>query len=207
MSTQTGLTDLETADLTRRPTSDVVESRAAGDAARAGADHATDTTADPSAGRVGEQNQADGRAHEVGAPAGDVRDELTVDRSGDTAAGLDRPGPDGTALDRTGIDGTALDQTVPVRSGFDGTGLGEITLDGTRLSATGLDRTGPDGAGGGGRRAGLAGCGAGDGDRLARAGLSRVVEPGDLKALKLFDWMATSEVWEMLLRKSRGTER
>ena len=42
---------------------------------------------------------------------------------------------------------------------------------------------------------------------MARAGLSRVVEPGDLKALKMFDGMAASEVWEMLLRKSRGTER
>src|SRR3954447_18728589 len=120
MSTQTRLTDPETADLTQHPTTDVVDSRSAGDGGSDGADHAAGTTAGPSGARIGEQNQADGgRAHEVGAPAGDVRDELTVDRSGDTAAGLDRPGPDGTALDRTGIDGTGLDRTMSDRGGLD----------------------------------------------------------------------------------------
>src|SRR5262245_27327176 len=46
-----------------------------------------------------------------------------------------------------------------------------------------------------------------DGARLARAGLSRVVEPGDLAALKAFDGMSALEIWERLRQKSSGLER
>ncbi|MDX2967933.1 DNA-processing protein DprA [Kribbella solani] len=46
-----------------------------------------------------------------------------------------------------------------------------------------------------------------DVERLARVGLSRVVEPGDLKALQAFDGMPATEVWELLQRKTPGTER
>ncbi|MFI5697801.1 DNA-processing protein DprA [Kribbella sp. NPDC051586] len=46
-----------------------------------------------------------------------------------------------------------------------------------------------------------------DRERLARAGLSRVVEPGDLAALKAFDGMSALEIWDRLQRKSRGLER
>ncbi|MFD7157364.1 DNA-processing protein DprA [Kribbella sp. NPDC059898] len=34
-----------------------------------------------------------------------------------------------------------------------------------------------------------------------------MVEPGDLNALKAFDGMAASEIWDVLRRKARGTER
>jgi DNA processing protein len=44
-------------------------------------------------------------------------------------------------------------------------------------------------------------------ERLARAGLSRVVEPGDLAALKAFDGLEALEIWESLQRKAPGMER
>ncbi|MER7248802.1 DNA-processing protein DprA [Kribbella sp. NPDC000426] len=46
-----------------------------------------------------------------------------------------------------------------------------------------------------------------DRERLARAGLSRVVEPGDLAALKAFDGMSALEIWDRLRQKSSGLER
>ena len=49
--------------------------------------------------------------------------------------------------------------------------------------------------------------GNGDRERLARAGLSRVVEPGDLAALKAFDGMPALEIWDRLRQKSSGFER
>jgi DNA processing protein len=44
-------------------------------------------------------------------------------------------------------------------------------------------------------------------DRPARVGLSRVVEPGDLAALKAFDGLAALEIWERLQQRAPGTER
>ncbi|GAB2668936.1 DNA-processing protein DprA [Kribbella swartbergensis] len=46
-----------------------------------------------------------------------------------------------------------------------------------------------------------------DQERLIRAGLSRVVEPGDLAALKTFAGMEVLEIWERLRGKAPGTER
>ncbi|NIK58083.1 DNA-processing protein DprA [Kribbella shirazensis] len=47
----------------------------------------------------------------------------------------------------------------------------------------------------------------GDQERLARAGLSRVVEPGDLAALKAFDGLPALEIWDRLQRGAPGLER
>lgn len=63
------------------------------------------------------------------------------------------------------------------------------------------------GVGGTGGPTGAVVAGAGDGDRLARAGLSRVVEPGDLAALKAFEGLEALEIWELLQQRSPGTER
>jgi len=46
-----------------------------------------------------------------------------------------------------------------------------------------------------------------DEERLARVGLSRVVEPGDLAALKAFDGMHVLDIWELLQRDAPGMER
>lgn len=46
-----------------------------------------------------------------------------------------------------------------------------------------------------------------DDERLARAGLSRVVEPGDPAALKAFAGLGAAEIWEALRRKVPGMER
>jgi DNA processing protein len=55
---------------------------------------------------------------------------------------------------------------------------------------------------------GRAGVGEGDdGERLARVGLSRVVEPGDLAALKAFDGLGAQEIWELLQQNAPGMER
>ncbi|MGW6277492.1 DNA-processing protein DprA [Kribbella sp. NPDC055071] len=97
-----------------------------------------------------------------------------------------------------------------------------------------LDTSGRSGAGRpGGSAAGLAGGGAGqleetsgrsgsdgpggstvgtvsggaDQERLARAGLSRVVEPGDLAALKAFDGLSALEIWDRLQQRAPGVER
>ena len=57
-------------------------------------------------------------------------------------------------------------------------------------------------------RPGRAGVGGGDDEeRLARVGLSRVVEPGDLAALKAFDGLDVLEIWELLQQKAPGVER
>ncbi|MFI7066614.1 DNA-processing protein DprA [Kribbella sp. NPDC050124] len=63
------------------------------------------------------------------------------------------------------------------------------------------------GAGGTGGPPNSAGGGPGDDERLARVGLSRVVEPGDLAALQAFDGMEVLEIWEVLRQGSRGFER
>jgi DNA processing protein len=47
----------------------------------------------------------------------------------------------------------------------------------------------------------------GDPERLARAGLSRVVEPGDLAALTAFDGMPPLEIWDRMQRNAPGLER
>ncbi|TDW14446.1 DNA-processing protein DprA [Kribbella kalugense] len=49
--------------------------------------------------------------------------------------------------------------------------------------------------------------GNGDEERLARAGLSRVVEPGDLAALKVFDGLSPLEIWDRLQHNAPGLER
>ncbi|WP_433160012.1 DNA-processing protein DprA [Kribbella sp. CA-247076] len=46
-----------------------------------------------------------------------------------------------------------------------------------------------------------------DNERLVRAGLSRVVEPGDLAALKTFAGLDVLEIWELLQRNGPRTER
>jgi DNA processing protein len=63
------------------------------------------------------------------------------------------------------------------------------------------------GVGGTGGSTGATIAGADDGERLARVGLSRVVEPGDLAALKAFDGLAALEIWERLQQRAPGTER
>lgn len=47
----------------------------------------------------------------------------------------------------------------------------------------------------------------GDEERLARAGLCRVVEPGDLAALNAFDGLSVLEIWDRLQRGAPGLER
>lgn len=49
--------------------------------------------------------------------------------------------------------------------------------------------------------------GGGDAERLARVGLGRVIEPGDLTALKVFEGVGVVEMWERLRRQEVGTER
>ncbi|WP_238160769.1 hypothetical protein [Kribbella pratensis] len=56
------------------------------------------------------------------------------------------------------------------------------------------------GSGGGAGGSEVIADGNGDRERLARAGLSRVVEPGDLAALKAFDGMPALEIWDRLRR-------
>ncbi|MFI6830639.1 DNA-processing protein DprA [Kribbella sp. NPDC050241] len=70
-----------------------------------------------------------------------------------------------------------------------------------------VDEASVDGVGGtgGGGTAGVGG--GGDEERLVRVGLSRVVEPGDLAALKAFAGMEVLEIWEFLRGKAPGTER
>jgi DNA processing protein len=63
------------------------------------------------------------------------------------------------------------------------------------------------GSGGGDGGAAIVAGGNGDRERLARAGLTRVVEPGDLAALKAFDGMPALEIWDRLRHKSSGLER
>lgn len=63
------------------------------------------------------------------------------------------------------------------------------------------------GSGGGPGGAEVIAGGNGDRERLARAGLTRVVEPGDLAALKAFDGMPALEIWDRLRQKSSGLER
>ncbi|TCO21166.1 DNA processing protein [Kribbella steppae] len=63
------------------------------------------------------------------------------------------------------------------------------------------------GVGGTGGSTGAAVSGADDSDRLARAGLSRVVEPGDLAALKAFEGLEALQIWELLQQGAPGTER
>jgi DNA processing protein len=63
------------------------------------------------------------------------------------------------------------------------------------------------GSGGGAGGAEVIADGNGDRERLARAGLSRVVEPGDLAALKAFDGMPALEIWDRLRQESSGLER
>jgi DNA processing protein len=79
----------------------------------------------------------------------------------------------------------------------------------TTIQAEGL---GSGGAGGGGFGAGtgtttVVADGNGDDERLARAGLSRVVEPGDLVALKAFDGMTALEIWDRLHHNDPDLER
>ncbi len=75
---------------------------------------------------------------------------------------------------------------------------------GAPATAAQVDETGVGGPGG---LTGAAVGGADDAERLARAGLSRVVEPGDLAALKAFDGLEALEIWESLQRKAPGMER
>ncbi|RZU03582.1 DNA protecting protein DprA [Kribbella rubisoli] len=63
------------------------------------------------------------------------------------------------------------------------------------------------GSGGGAAGSEVIADGNGDRERLARAGLSRVVEPGDLAALKAFDGMSALEIWDRLQCRSHGLER
>ncbi|MEU4195987.1 DNA-processing protein DprA [Kribbella sp. NPDC026611] len=73
----------------------------------------------------------------------------------------------------------------------------------TETTGCGEGADGPGGSGGGGVVAG----GNGEVERLARAGLSRVIEPGDLAALKAFAGLEALEIWDRLQRGSRGLER
>ncbi|GAA3133180.1 DNA processing protein [Kribbella aluminosa] len=49
--------------------------------------------------------------------------------------------------------------------------------------------------------------GNGEQERLARVGLSRVIEPGDLAALKAFDGLSAQEIWDRLHHNSPEYER
>ncbi|HEY3561961.1 MAG TPA: DNA-processing protein DprA [Kribbella sp.] len=49
--------------------------------------------------------------------------------------------------------------------------------------------------------------GNGDQERIARAGLSRIIEPGDLAALTTFGKLSALEIWEQLHSDSPGLER
>jgi DNA processing protein len=63
-------------------------------------------------------------------------------------------------------------------------------------------------AGGTGGRPGAGNAGAGDSEeRVARAALSRVVEPGDVAALKAFEGLEAPEIWELLQQKTPAVER
>ena len=66
-----------------------------------------------------------------------------------------------------------------------------------------------DAAGAGGSHGGTDAAVGGNGDqeRLARVGLSRVVEPGDLTAVKAFAGMEALEIWDRLRQKAPGVER
>jgi DNA processing protein len=68
-------------------------------------------------------------------------------------------------------------------------------------------QVGEAGVGGTGGSTRAAVSGADDRDRLARVGLSRVVEPGDLAALKAFEGLEALEIWELLQQRAPGTER
>jgi DNA processing protein len=60
---------------------------------------------------------------------------------------------------------------------------------------------------GGGRSTELSTGANGDEERLARAGLCRVIEPGDLAALKAFEGLSALEIWDRLQRGAPGLER
>ncbi|MEU8224994.1 DNA-processing protein DprA [Kribbella sp. NPDC048915] len=79
---------------------------------------------------------------------------------------------------------------------------------GSRDPGTGRPRHADEfGSGEGTGGAGLVVGGNGDEERLARVGLSRVVEPGDLAALKAFDGLHPTEIWDRLHRNLPGLER
>ncbi|MGZ0152623.1 DNA-processing protein DprA [Kribbella sp. WER1] len=66
---------------------------------------------------------------------------------------------------------------------------------------------GGTGGGGHGASATVLADGNGDRERLARVGLSRVIEPGDLAALRAFDGLAAQEIWDRLQHRSPEYER
>ena len=78
-----------------------------------------------------------------------------------------------------------------------------ITVETTSVSDPGLQ----DGSGGRGGDGGRVAVGDVDGERIARAGLSRVLEPGDPAALEAFEGLAPTEIWDLLLSGSPRLER
>ncbi|GAA1695375.1 DNA-processing protein DprA [Kribbella yunnanensis] len=75
----------------------------------------------------------------------------------------------------------------------------------TTIQSRFVDEFGGGGSADGVPRAGVGG--GGDAERLARVGLGRVIEPGDLAALKVFEGVGVVEMWERLRRQEVGTER
>lgn len=95
-------------------------------------------------------------------------------------------------------------------------GVGSTGLGSTGLGSNGPGSNGPVSAGAGSGNVGSGGGaggtkvvaeGNGDQERLARVGLSRVVEPGDVAALKAFDGLPPVEIWDRLQRNAPGLER
>jgi DNA processing protein len=78
-----------------------------------------------------------------------------------------------------------------------------------RTETTRAGVSGSDGSGAGRGSGGLEVVAGGNDDpeRLARVGLSRVIEPGDLAALKAFDGLHPVEIWDRLHRNPPGLER
>ncbi|MET7282913.1 DNA-processing protein DprA [Kribbella sp. NPDC005582] len=82
-----------------------------------------------------------------------------------------------------------------------------LDADGTRLPSSATPLANPGGSGGQVTTTGAAIGEGGEAERLARVGLGRVIEPGDLTALKAFEGLGVMEMWERLRRKEPGTER
>ncbi|WP_405060455.1 DNA-processing protein DprA [Kribbella sp. NBC_01505] len=79
--------------------------------------------------------------------------------------------------------------------------------DSTPLVGSAPPATSTDGSGGAVSSTAAAIGEGGETERLARVGLGRVIEPGDLAALKVFEGVGVVEMWQRLRRSEAGTER